>query len=34
MYRAKEAGRNRVTVVEDLTATDRERLSVAPPAAG
>ncbi|MBW6456351.1 MAG: GGDEF domain-containing protein, partial [Trueperaceae bacterium] len=26
MYRAKEAGRNRVTVVEDLTATDRERL--------
>jgi len=34
LYRAKEAGRNRVTVVEDLTATDRERLSVVPPTAG
>ncbi len=33
LYRAKEAGRNRVAVVEDLTATDRERLSVAPPSA-
>jgi len=30
LYRAKAGGRNRVTIVDDLTATDRERLGARP----